>query len=214
MKKIILMIVVVTFMINYSNAQKDPVDYRNYPQFGLKAGANYSNVYNAKGEQFVANPKFGLALGLFVSIPIFTYIGIQPEIQISQKGFKATGSILGGSYDFTRTTSYIDIPILFQLKPTGFVTFLVGPQYSYLLKQKDVFANATSSIEQEKEFQNDNIRKNTMCLLVGVDFNLSHLVIGARVGWDVLNNKGDGTSTTPQYKNVWYQATLGYRFYY
>jgi hypothetical protein len=33
-----------------------------------------------------------------------------------------------------------------------------------------------------------------------------------RGSWDLKNNNGDGTSTTPRYKNVWYQATVGYRF--
>jgi hypothetical protein len=36
---------------------------------------------------------------------------------------------------------------------------------------------------------------------------MNNIVIGARAGWDLLNNKGDGTSTTPRYKNMWYQAT-------
>jgi len=131
---------------------------------------------------------------------------------ISQKGFKATGRILGGTYSFTRTTTYLDIPLLFSIKPSEFITLQVGPQYSYLLKQNDVFTNASTSIEQEQEFVNDNIRKNTLCFTGGADINLKHVVLGARAGWDILNNNGDGSSTTPRYKNVWYQATIGYRF--
>ena len=30
---------------------------------------------------------------------------------------------------------------------------------------------------------------------------------------DIQNNNGDGTSTTPRYKNVWFQGTLGFKFY-
>jgi hypothetical protein len=80
------------------------------------------------------------------------------------------------------------------------------------MKQKDVFANAFTTIEQETEFQNDNVRKNTLCFTGGADINLNHFVIGARVGWDLMNNNGNGTTTTPRYKNVWYQATVGFRF--
>ncbi|MDP4208200.1 MAG: porin family protein [Bacteroidota bacterium] len=208
MKKLILMIIAVLFVVSISRAQENRSDFRDRFQLGLKAGVNYSNVYDAQGEEFHADPKFGLAAGIFFAIPIGRYIGIQPEVLFSQKGFKATGKILGNSYDFTRTTNYLDIPILLQVKPIEFLTLLAGPQFSYLMKQKDEFANAT----MEQEFQNENIRKNILCILGGVDINLSHLVLGARLGWDIKNNNGDGTSTTPRYKNVWYQATLGFRF--
>ncbi|MFZ1290564.1 MAG: hypothetical protein WAR79_10765, partial [Melioribacteraceae bacterium] len=74
------------------------------------------------------------------------------------------------------------------------------------------FENAFATFEQEQEFENENIRKNTFSLLGGIDFNLENYVIGTRVGWDLYNNNGDGSSTTPRYKNVWGQITLGYRF--
>jgi hypothetical protein len=41
---------------------------------------------------------------------------------------------------------------------------------------------------------------------------LNSAVIGARVGWDLMQNNGDGSSSTIRYKNVWYQATIGFRF--
>jgi hypothetical protein len=213
MKKIILTIAAVTSLITNSKAQDNETDFREKFTFGLKAGLNYSNVYDSQGEEFRADPKFGLAAGVFVAIPIGKYFGVQPEALVSQKGFRATGRILGNTYKFTRTTTYLDVPLFFALKPSEFITILAGPQYSYLLKQSDVFANASTSIEQETEFVNDNIRKNIFGLAVGVDINLKHIVLGARAGWDVTNNNGDGTSTTPRYKNAWYQATIGYRFY-
>ncbi len=212
MKKVILMIVAAVFIINYSSAQQNNTDFRDKIQFGLKVGANYSNVYDSKGDEFNADSKFGLATGAFLAIPITKYIGIQPEILYSQKGFKATGVILGRTYDFTRTTNYIDVPLLLSVKPSELVTLLAGPQFSYLLKQKDVFSNSSTTIDQQQEFENDNIRRNILCFLGGIDFNLNNIVLGARVGWDISNNNGDGTSTTPRYKNVWYQATLGLRF--
>lgn len=211
MKKIILIIGAVTTMANFSSAQE--TDLRERLLFGLKAGVNYSNVYDTQGEEFQADPKLGLAAGAFIAIPVGKYLGIQPEVLYSQKGFKATGRILGANYEFTRTTSFIDIPLLVSFKPSEFLTLLAGPQYSYLIKQSDVFANSSTSILQEQEFENDNIRKNILCLTGGADLTLKHIVLGARVGWDIQNNNGDGTSSTPRYKNVWYQATIGYRFY-
>lgn len=212
MKKIILIILSAAFASNLV-AQENETDLRKKLTFGLKAGVNYSNVYDSEGEDFNADPKLGLAAGIFLAIPIGKYLGVQPEVLFSQKGFRATGRILGNTYSFTRTTNYIDVPLFITFKPSEFISILGGPQYSYLTNQKDVFANASTTIEQEKEFENDNIRKNTLCFVGGADINLKHIVLSGRAGWDVQNNNGDGSSTTPRYKNVWYQATIGYRFY-
>ncbi|MCX6257436.1 MAG: porin family protein [Bacteroidia bacterium] len=213
MKKLIFMIVAITAIVYQSSAQEYSIDSRSNLQFGFKMGVNYSNVYDTKGDAFNTDPKIGFATGTFIAIPIGRFLGIQPEILFSQKGFRGTGVILGSTYDLTRTTSYIDVPLLFSVKPVGFLTLLAGPQYSYLLKQKDVFANASTSIVQEQEFENDNIRRNTLCFLGGLDLNIFRFVLSGRVGWDILNNNGNGTSTTPRYKNVWYQFTLGFRLY-
>ena len=199
-------------MVNYSSAQDSKTDCREKLQFGLKIGGNYANVYDTKGENFKADPRFGFAAGAFISLPFGKYLGIQPEIQYSQRGFQGSGNILGFTYKFNRTTTYIDVPILLALKPSEFITIVLGPQYSYLIKQSDVFTSSTINSDQEQEFKNNNIRKNTLCFVGGADVTIKHIVISARVGWDILTNKGDGTSTDPRYKNEWYQLTLGYRF--
>ena len=212
MKKIIP-IIIFACIYGKSIAQGSETDFRERLLFGIKAGLNYSNVYDSKGDEFQTNPKFGLAGGAFLSIPIGKYFGLQPEFLISQKGFKSSGRILNNNYNMTRTTNYIDIPLLFTLKPSEFLSIVAGPQYSHLISKTDVFTNETTTIEQQQEFKNDNIRTNTLCFVGGLDINLKHFVLGARIGWDVQNNVENGPSTTPRYKNVWGQGTLGYRFY-
>ncbi|MBN2729648.1 MAG: PorT family protein [Bacteroidales bacterium] len=145
-------IVALMFLPSLIFAQDNKTDFREDLSFGVKIGTNYSNVYDAQGEEFKADPKFGLVAGGFVSIPIGAYIGIQPEILFSQKGFKADGVILGSTYKLTRTTSYLDIPLYFAFKPSEFFTLVAGPEFSYLLMQKDAFENASTTIEQETEF--------------------------------------------------------------
>src|ERR1035437_8443617 len=169
MKKIIILIAALTSMANYSNAQENKTDFRGDLLFGFKAGANYSNVYDAKGEAFQANPKLGFTGGVFLAIPIGKYLGVQPEVLFSQKGFQASGMLLGSTYNVTRTTNYIDVPLLFAFKPSEFFTLLAGPQYSYLMKQTDVFTNGSTSSTQETEFKNDNVRKNTLGFVGGID---------------------------------------------
>mgnify|MGYP006191675771 CR=1 FL=1 len=213
MKKAILTIALITLTISNSFAQESTSnDNRGKLFFGLKVGANYSNVYDSESEDFVADSKFGLAAGAFVSIPLGKFIGVQPEVLFSQKGFKSSGTFLGTEYKATRTTNYIDVPLLLAVKPVEFITILFGPQYSYLMKQKDEFTSGSFSSSEEEEFTNDNIRKNTFSLIGGADLNFNNFVIGLRSGWDLKNNQGDGSSNTPRYKNMWYQATVGYRF--
>lgn len=212
MKKAILMTVFATLIMSSGFAQSNEINFREKLSFGLKAGVNISNVYDSEGEQFNADAKFGLAAGAFVAIPIGKYFGVQPEILFSQKGYKGSGSILGSNYSFTYTSNFIDVPLLFAFKPISFITIVAGPQYSFLVSDKYEFNSEIVNTNQENEFNNDNIRKNILCLLGGIDFNLGRVVIGTRVGWDMQANKGDGTSTTPRYKNVWYQATIGFRF--
>lgn len=209
MKKLGIMAIALTFITVNGYAQDDD---REKIHIGAKIGMNYANVYDSEGEEFDADPKLGLAAGAFLAIPIGTYIGIQPEVLFSQKGFKATGSVLGSEYEFTRTTNYIDIPIYLALKPSSFLTIVAGPQFSYLMSRKDKFESSFLNTEQEDEFENEDIRKNTLGASFGLDININHFVIGARAAWDLQDNKGDGTSSTPRYKNTWLQATVGFKF--
>ncbi len=209
MNKLTLTITLIAITASTSFGQET----RDKLNFGLKAGLNFSNIYDSQDDKFTANGKLGFAGGAFLTIPLGKTIGIQPEILYSEKGFKATGTILGSTYDLNRTTTYIDVPLLFSIKPVSIVTLLIGPQFSFLVKEKSVFSNSATSIEQEKVFNNDNVRKNTFCLTGGIDININKFIVSARAGYDLQNNNGDGTSTTPRYKNAWYQATVGFRFF-
>lgn len=78
----------------------------------------------------------------------------------------------------TRTAEFIDIPLLLAVKPIDKVTLLFGPQFSYLMKQKDEFSGGTINITQQQDFDNTDITKNIMGLVGGVDFNINNLVLG------------------------------------
>lgn len=185
-------------------------DSRQELKFGLKAGVNFANVYDEENQDYVADGKAGFAAGGFLSIPIGKFIGFQPEVMYSQKGFKATGSFLGQNYEFSRTSTFLDIPLQLQIKPIEQLTFLVGPQYSYLLETKDEFNNSSSTNQQS--VNSDNFKKNIFGFVVGADVNLEDFVISGRAGWDISKNDTDGNNTEPRYKNQVIQLTLGYRF--
>jgi Outer membrane protein beta-barrel domain len=132
MKKNILLTIVALVMINNIYAQERTI------KFGFKAGTNYSDAYDQKGVSFNTIGKFGAVAGAYLAVCIGDYVCVQPELLFSQKGFKATGKVNGNNFDVTRTTNYLDMPLLIALKPNEFVSVVFGPQYSYLLNQKSV----------------------------------------------------------------------------
>lgn len=208
MKKIIYIVsAIVLLTFNQVSAQSD--DRRENLELGIKGGVNLSNIWDDASSDFQYDSKIGGVIGAFIGIPMGKMLGIQPEVLLSQKGFKGSGTLLSVPYSFTRTTTFLDIPLQLQLKPTEFFTILVGPQYSYLIKQKDNYTFGSNSTDQEQEFKNENIRKNILGAVLGADFIYENIVISARVSWDLQTNKGDGTSTTPRYKNQLAQLTVG-----
>jgi len=210
MKKILLIIGIAFFAFGaILKAQSD--DKRLIPTLGSKLGFNYSNVWDERGEDFIADSKIGFVGGFFVGIPFSKTFGVQPELLISQKGFKGSGKLLGSTYSIKRTSTYIDIPVFMQVKPVEFITFFIGPQFSYLVRTKSVYSYGSNSVEQEQEFDNENIRNNILGFGFGADVNISHLVVSARLCWDFQNNNANSTSDTPRYKNQWFQFTLGYK---
>lgn len=216
MKKSFIIICLASFAwANTLQAQTatNTIDSRTLFTFGAKAGINNANVWDEESQNFNANRKLGLVFGAFATLPFGSLLGFQPELLFAQKGFKGSGVLLGTEYSFSRTTSHIDIPLQLMVKPSELVTILVGPQISYLIHQKDVYTFGANSTAQSQEFDNENLRKSTLGFTAGADVNFNKLIASARLGYDFQNNNGDGTSSTPRYKNRWLQLTLGYKLY-
>lgn len=181
------------------------MDNREELSFGIKAGINYSNVYSESGDGYVADGKVGFAGGVFVSIPLNELIGVQPELLYSQKGFKTEGTFFDGQI----TSSYLDLPIHLQIKPTENISILAGPQFSYLLSTKYEL-NGFSAIDEED--LDDNNNKATVGISAGVDIEVQNFLISARGSWDLNKVNKDNSTSDINYKNQLFQITLGYKF--
>jgi hypothetical protein len=208
----IMMLFLTTIISVNLVAQNAMGDTRDIPAVGIKAGINIANLYDTQGEDFSNSAKIGLAAGAFLSIPIGPYLGFQPEVIYSQKGYKGSGSISLASYKYTRNVDYLDIPLLLQIKPSPNITIVAGPLFSFLLHKRVNFESGTITVEQQTQIRNNNIRKNMMGATAGLDISFRPVIISGRVGMDLQHNKGDGTSSDPRYKNVWIQTTLGFVF--
>jgi len=209
--KYILSIALLIATLNVS-AQEQNEDLMQNIAAGVKAGINISNIYDTKGDDFSSKAKVGFAFGGFLSVPFGKLIGFQPEIMYSQKGYKGSGTVLIVDYAYTRKLDYIDIPLQLQIKPIPELTILVGPQYSFLIHKGVDFNGGGISGSQESDIDNQNIRKNTLGIAGGVDIHVNNFLISGKVAWDLQDNNGDGTSSSPRYKNVVGQITVGVMF--
>lgn len=206
-------IIVNTNTSTISGTNMLPTDNREKYQFGVKAGMSISDVFAAQGDQFHAETKYALTAGALLHVPVNKYVGFQPEISVSQKGFKGSGVLLASPYNFTRTSFIMDIPLQLVLKPTEFISILTGLQFSYLIKQRNEFVTSFSSYSQEQIFRNENLRRGNVGFTCGADINLKHMVLGARASWDFFRNNGQTNASSPSYKNVCFLGTIGYKFY-
>lgn len=200
MKKMImlpaLLVLVSAVKVNAQSASKT-----NDVHFGLRAGVNVSNVIKSGDEDFSTGSKVGFNAAAFLELPLASVFSIQPELQYSQKGFKSSGSFLGAPYEYKQTINFIEVPLLAKLKPVPGFGIVVGPQFSFRTSTSTKFTVNNASYESQVKEDNDNLRKNILGGVIGVEAGAKNFVASLRYNIDFQNNNGDGTSTTPKYKN-------------
>ena len=179
---------------------------------GVRAGVNLSNLIKDDNPNTSTGSKIGLNAAAFLEIPITDGFSVQPEVQFSQKGFKETGTFLGTAYEYKQTTNFIEVPLLAKFKPTKNFGILIGPQFSFLASTQTKFSTPNATFENEVKQDNDNLKKNILGGVVGIEAASGPAVFGLRYNLDFQNNNGDGTSSTPKYKNQVIALSVGFRF--
>jgi hypothetical protein len=128
----------------------------------------------------------------------------------SQKGYKASGSsLLGGPYDYTLNSNFIEVPLLLKIGATQSFSIHVGPQVSFLTgKTTETFRQGSDAYQNTVRADNDNLRKNLFGAVAGIDIGGQRVGFSAGYALDFQKNNGDGTSETPEYKNQVFQLGL------
>jgi len=179
-------------------------------RIGLIGGLNIATIIKSDDPNFSTTPLYGFNAGGLLQLPLGNVIALQPEVLFSQKGYRAKGSDGLTGYDYRRSLSCVDIPLLLKINLAKEFGIVAGPQYSYLLSTKTTFNSGSATYMQTVKNDNDNIRKNTFGGVVGIDLNLDHnFFLYGRYTIDFKNNNGDGTSSTPTYKNQVFQMGIG-----
>jgi len=127
MKKIMLTSFAVIFFLFQSNGQIS---------FGVKAGINSSNLtgLSHKNDNYF-NSTFARTcdyFGFFSEIKLNKKFSIQPEILGSGKGF---GYVVNPASKNIISLNYISIPVLIKYNYTNKLSFLLGPEFNFLIQK-------------------------------------------------------------------------------
>lgn len=207
MKKIFILAVALLGSAGIVSAQSTDKPIK----FGVKAGANLSNIIKDDGNNsFKTDYLVGYHAGITLDIKLLDNLAFTPEAVYSTKGYKSTSSI----GEFTQTTHFIDIPILASIKLGGGLNLVAGPQVSFLMSTTNKFETGFGTVEQQSiEDDSDRFKKSLAGGVIGFRYDFSNkLGINGRYALDFQKNNENGTSQTPEFKNQVFQLGLGVKF--
>lgn len=188
--------------------------------FGAKAGVNVSNMTNEVGDTETlqdAKAKVGYYAGLFVNVPVGANFSVQPEVMYNNVGQKFDYELLGNKASIKNNLDYISVPIMAQYNIFQGLYLEAGPQFSFLVNQKNKISdidNDTVKDAIENALNTGDYKDVYKTFDLGLGIGAGYKVyknIGVNVRYVVgLTNDGKADNTT--IKNNTFQAgvTIGF----
>ena len=171
-RKILMMITASMLTVAFASAQSF--------KLGVKVGAT---TYKIDGLSFSDQFKWGYHLGGTAEIMFSPTFGIQPEVLFNQSNTQ-TGysfdtlyrSINPGTVKEVKL-NYMSIPVLLSWRPSPFISFQAGPQFSILMSK-----DRTLLKDGAEAFKNGNVS-----ILGGVQLNILAFRVYGRYGVGLTN---------------------------
>ncbi len=149
-------------------------------QLGLRAGVNFATIDDGLDqlEEIEEEPRLArLTIGLATSFWMSQVMAFAPEVNFSQRGYKATGNdLLGQEYTHTYNYNYIEIPLLLratfgQQLVRGYIN--AGPTLGYLLSGKEKITDSSGSREEKIDTEDEiyNVLEVGAAAGGGIHFN-------------------------------------------
>lgn len=171
-----------------AQVQQTSSEWKRTSKIGIKAGANFSNLYvdDVKDE----NIKAGLNLGLYAKLPIAKGVSIQPELLYSSKGAKISynNPLIGGDYRFN--LNYLEVPVLAVFNVGKNFNIHAGGYAAYLTSANVKAEDNGSSNEELISFNEDQFNRFDYGLVGGLGFDIKNVTLGARYNYG-LNQIGE-----------------------
>lgn len=185
-------------------------------KFGVKAGANLSNLAGNVVNQDQYKNRWGFQGGVLLNIGLVDgdFFSIQPEVLYSQKGFRYADQVIAGYRNTGNVRyDYLDVPLLFKIKTQG-VFFEVGPQYSYLMNvstdRVQTLNGSTIGTAGSGTSNLDNVNRNELGYVGGIGFQSDQgFLIGVRYNGAFTDFSKDGYSNN-EFRNARNSAFQGY----
>jgi hypothetical protein len=190
-------------------------------RFGVKAGANLSNLAGDLVSQDQYKNRFGFQGGVMLNFGLGDILSIQPEVLYSQKGFKYADQQITSPLGTFRNTGnvrydYLDVPILVRVRAAG-VFFEVGPQYSYLMNvstdRTQTFNGSTVGNAGSGTSDLSNVHRNELGYVGGLGYQASNgLMLGVRYSGaftDFAKNSSYSNDEFRNARNSTFQAYVG-----
>ena len=199
--------------------------YAQGVRFGIKGGANLSNLSGKLDNNSLYKNKFGYVGGLLANVSILpdNFLSIQPEVLYSQKGYKYADNTITVAnqqykYEGKSTYNYIDVPVLLKLNAGG-IFFEAGPQYSYLLNVRNKAKqsiNGADFVDYQADRNLDNVHRSEFGYVAGLGFQATNgFMFDLRYNGaftDFAKNNSYQNGDLRNARNQVFQATIGYMF--
>lgn len=192
MKKYIVLLPLFLLIISAVSAQSF--------HFGFKGGAD---LHKINGVSFKDEFNAGYHAGAFAEIGLPGKIGLQPEVYFSQvnpKTASGTATVLSNNTVTKIKLSYLNIPILLNIKAAPFFALQLGPQVGILLNKNDVLLQSG-----ENAFKSGDIG-----IVAGLQFSFTKIKVYGRyvAGLNDIDNSNSG-----KWRNQAIHLGLGFRVF-
>ena len=173
-------------------------------QIGVKGGVNFSNMYTNDVDDNNVLTTFNL--GFYASIPVTSFIAIQPEFLYSRKGAELTYDNVFATGKAKFKLNYIEVPVLLKINLTKNFNVHAGPYFAYLINAQVTNETNGGTFDFEDNFNNDDFNKFDVGLSAGLGFDFESIGIGARYNYGLSTvgkerSVGGTTYTFPDGKN-------------
>lgn len=181
MKKIFLTLTATLVTLCMSLSQAQAQDDELKPRFGIKAGANLSNLYTKDVDD--NNMLAGFNAGVFAKLPVTSTFSIQPELYYTTKGneSKYNNTFVKGTARFN--LNYIELPVLAVVNVSKYFNVHAGPYAAYLLNGKATNESNVTLFNFQNNINTDDFNKFDFGLAVGLGVDLGALGFGLRYNY-------------------------------
>jgi hypothetical protein len=190
-------------------------------RFGIKTGLNLSQessgsvkVYGMTTDVAASDILPGAHLGMYSNFGFNKHLGLQVEALFSMQG----GSESEGATTVNEYLSYINIPILLDIKPIPELSIFVGPQvginvYNYMTMGEETLSG--SDVDDILSYAGFKINPVDFAAVVGVQGTfIDHLTAGIRynIGLTPVLAAEDGDISISGGANRVLQLSIGWTF--